>query len=419
MYALIDCNNFYVSCERVFNPHVRNKPVAVLSNNDGCFVARSNEIKKLGIPMGAPYFKFKDEVEKMGAVIFSSNYELYGDMSRRVMEVLSTFTDTMEIYSIDEAFMSFPNWPDDQMIQLGHTIRSTVGQQVGIPVSVGFAKTKTLAKVAAERAKKDPDNGGVCLLSHPDTIARELDQFDISDIWGIGRKYTKFLNKYGVYTAADFLKLEPEWVRKHMTVMGLRTWQELRGFVCETIQENIPAKKAIASTRSFGRGVYHKSELREAMARYVSRGSAKLRRQNSVAHYLHVFVMTSRFQDNAYYRSTGIRLSQGTNYTPELVAIAHRLLDKVFVPGKKYKKGGILLSGITPADLIQRPLFGEVVDTDKQARIMKAIDTINTQYGRSKITLASTGIDARWTMNSDYRSDRFTTNWDEILKVNT
>ncbi|MBN2410775.1 Y-family DNA polymerase [candidate division KSB1 bacterium] len=412
IYALVDCNNFYASCERVFNPKLWTRPVAVLSNNDGCIVARSQEVKDMGIPNGAPYFKYREVLEKNNTAVFSSNYTLYGDMSQRVMEILEGFADRLEVYSIDEAFLRLNGFERFNLDEYGLNIRETVMRGTGIPVSVGIAQTKTLAKVANKLAKK---NGGTYnLLGHPD-IDAVLEKFDV---WGVGRQYTKFLNRYNIKNARQLKYADDNWVRKHMTVVGLRTVWELRGISCIQLEQAPPPKKEICTSRSFGKPVETISEMREAVADYTSRAAEKLRKQRSVAGNILVFITTNRFKDEPQYTNyIQVNLPSPTSSSFDLVQHALFGLEKIFKTGYRYKKCGVLLTDICPADQVQTSLFGNNKYDPKADKLMKVMDRINRRYGTKTINIAASGYRKMWNMKRDMKSPHYTTDWNELPVV--
>ena len=421
IFALVDCNNFYVSCERVFNPKLIGKPVVVLSNNDGCAVARSNEVKDLGIPMGAPYFKYKEVLEKAGTTVFSSNYALYGDMSHRVMQVLSKFSGDLEIYSIDEAFICFDGVNSSSLESLGKEIRERVFRCTGIPVSVGFARTKTLAKMANELAKKDgrKENllGGVLSLVDVDT-GPYLKLVEIGDIWGIGRQYAKMLRSSNVSNAYEFSLLDSAWVREKMTMVGSKTLNELKGVVCYDLETIPDPKKGIASTRSFGSKVTTLKALEEAVASYVTRACEKLRKEKLAASYLQVFVMTDRFKEGYYYNSIGVSLPNQLSYTPELIKHALECLKKLYRPNLEYKKAGVFVTDLVPENSVKFSLFEDPeIDKAKRDQIMKTMDKINSKYGKHTLKTLAQGLKQPWQMKTEKRSPRYTTVWGEVLGV--
>jgi DNA polymerase V len=415
LYFLIDCNNFYVSCERVFRPGLRGKPVVVLSNNDGNVVALSNEVKEMGLPFGAPFFKVRELVRRHGIAVFSSNYSLYGDMSRRVMDCLARFAPEMEIYSIDEAFLSMRGMTGDPL-EYGRRIRDVVHQWTGIPVSIGIAPTKTLAKLASRIGKKDPVCRGVFELIERACMDRVLAATDAGDVWGVGRQYRDLLRRNGIRTAVQLRDAPDRWVRRNMTIMGLRTVWELRGVSCIPL-DGLPApKKGIVSSRSFGRPVECPEEVGEAVAAYMSRAAEKLRAQKSVAGSITVFLSTNRFKENDPQYSNGItcRLPVPSSYTPYLIHIASRLLARIYRQGYSYKKAGVMLCEIIPEDDAQPDLFSVFHDTDRTRCLMQAVDRVNREMGRHTLRFAAEGNAKPWRMRRDFLSGRYTTHWDEI-----
>ncbi len=417
MYALIDCNNFYASCERVFNPSLRSKPVVVLSNNDGCVIARSNEAKALGIGMGEPAFKIKQLIEQQQVKVFSSNYILYGDMSRRVMQILSEFVPDIEIYSIDEAFLSMKGFELFDFHSYGSTIREKVSRGTGIPVSVGIGKTKTLAKVANHFAKKVKANNGVYIINK-DNLGSTLSAFPVGDVWGIGRQYNKMLGKHGIHTAFDFINAPSDFIRKTMSVVGLRTKEELLGKECIGIEMSVPSKKTICTSRSFGKMQTELSSLSEAVANFASSCAMKLRKQGSCANVVMVFLHTNRFREDLqqYAANRVIALPVATSSTFEIVGYAIEALRSIFREGYQYKKTGVIVSGIVPECEIQSAMF-DTVDRNKHNQVMTAMDILNQKYGRNTVKLAISGNRRRWKLRQEQLSPQFTTRWDDIITI--
>lgn len=417
MFALVDCNNFYVSCERVFRPDLNGKPVVVLSNNDGCIIARSNEAKKLGIRMGEPAFKIADFLQKNNVTVFSSNYALYGDLSQRVMGTLSQFTPEIEIYSIDEGFLNLSGIPV-QLAEYAQTIRQTVCRNVGIPVSIGIGPTKVLAKTANHYGKKVPENNGVYILDTQDKIMEALKIFEIGEVWGIGRQYAAMLHSMGVKTAWDFTQMPEDWVKKQMTVVGLRIKKELEGISCLKMELIAPAKKAICTSRSFGQFQTTIEPLKEAVATFASRCAYKLRRQHSCAKTIMVFIHTNGFnpRDPQYAQNVVIPLPVATNSTMEIIQYASIGLRAIFREGYRYKKAGIIVTEIVPENEVQGSLF-DTVDRDKHSKITKAMDQINQKFGRDTLKLAVLGFNPRWKLRQEKLSPCYTTRWDEIITV--
>jgi DNA polymerase V len=417
MFALVDCNNFYASCERVFNPALNNKPVVVLSNNDGCVIARSSEAKALGIKMGVPAFQIAEFLQKNGVAVHSSNYALYGDLSHRVMCTLGQFTPELEIYSIDEAFLNLGGSSVD-WAEYAQRIRKTVLKNIGIPVSVGIGPTKTLAKTANHYAKKIPENQGIFVLDSPAKINDALKLFDVDEIWGIGRQYSKLLKSLNIKTAWDFTQLADSWVKKRMTVVGLRVKKELEGISCLELELIPSAKKVICTSRSFGEAQTELELLREAVATYAARCAAKLRKQRSCAGMLMVFIHTNGFKadEPQYERNFVCKLPVATNSTIELIRYALFALEAIYKKGYRYKKAGVLVLDITPENQIQGSLF-DGVDRDKHTAIMKALDDINSKFGRDALKIATQGSGEKWKLRQEKLSPCYTTNWKDIIKI--
>jgi len=419
IYALADCNNFYASCERVFNPELKGVPVVVLSNNDGIVIARSNEAKAIGIPMGAPAFKNRELFEKYGVKVFSSNYAFYGDMSARVMDILAEFTPELEIYSIDEAFLRLNGFEKMNLLNYAQQIRHAVIRWTGIPLSIGIGPTKTLAKIANRIAKKNPKYNGVFnIINHPE-CDKILDSIEVGDVWGIGPRYSKLLRKHNILTALQLRDTSDNWIKENLTVVGLRTVWELRGKPCIELEKAPPAKKCITSSRSFGEAVETLDKLKEAAASYMTRAAAKLRNQHSLASFIQIYVTTNRFKDVPQYsKSLTIKLPIPTASTSELVRTANRALDKIYKTGYKYKKTGVILGGIISDKQMQPDLFMTLYSDSQYSKLMKTIDEINSRWGRYTVKLATIGFKHSWTMRQTMRSPRYTTRWDEIKVIN-
>jgi DNA polymerase V len=367
MFALADCNNFYASCERVFNPALNGKPVVILSNNDGCVIARSNEAKALGIKMGEPAFKIAAFLQMNQVMVFSSNYVLYGDMSQRVMSNLGQFTPEIEIYSIDEAFLNLKGLPVD-LEEYARTIRKTVLKNTGIPVSVGIGPTKVLAKAANYFAKKVPENNGTFILDSQAKIDQSLKKLAIDEVWGIGRQYASRLTAINVKTAWDFTQMTDPWVQKNMTIVGLRIKKELEGISCLEMELIAPAKKAICTSRSFGEAQTGLEPIKEAVATFTGKCASKLRKQKTCAKMLMVFVHTNGFNKNEpqYAQNFVCKLPVATNSSLELIKYALCALEAIYREGYRYKKAGVLVTEIVPEDQVQGSLFDQV-DREKQA----------------------------------------------------
>ena len=419
MYALVDCNNFYASCERVFNPKMEGLPVVVLSNNDGCVIARSNEAKEVGVPMGALAFEYEEVFIKNNVQVFSSNYALYGDMSDRVMKILSRFAPDIEIYSIDEAFLDLSQFTLHDLEKYCINIRNTVRQETGVPVSIGVAATKTLAKVANKYAKKRNREVGVHCLNTPELIKEALTATDIGDVWGIGGQYSKFLNKHGIKTAYDFTLSNEDWVRKNMHVTGLKTLLELKSTPCYNLEQTPPAKKGICTSRSFGALITDHTQLQESVATFASRCSEKLRKQHSVASVLQVFVHTNPFreQDAQYFNSKSIILSTPSNVSFALVKAALTGLKIIYRKGYNYKKAGVMVTGITPEQSVQLNIF-EYPRFTKNRSVMQSVDRVNREMGRDKVRLSVMGFDRTWRLRQEKKSPCYTTRWSDLLTIN-
>jgi DNA polymerase V len=417
MIALVDCNSFYCSCERVFDAKLAGRPVVVLSNNDGCVIARTDEAKALGIAMGAPAFQIRDLIERHGVVVRSSNYELYGDMSSRVMDVLSDFTDELETYSIDEAFLGLDVGAKGSFTDLGREIRRKVLKHTGIPVSVGVAETKTLAKAANYHAKRSEKAAGVLSLVRSPYKDLALARLPIDRVWGIGTQYSRMLREQGIETALDLRDAPDDWVRARMTVVGLRTVKELRGETCIPLEVTSPAKKLITVSRSFGAATAGLNELRAAVAFYVTRVAEKLRRQKLVAGSLTVFIETDRFKPEPQYaNSITMTVAPKSDSTIELRDLALSGLAKVFRTGFKFRRAGVTLGGLELVDRVTMRLWGNE-RYERHRRLMIAIDRINAKYGRDTVRCGLFRTDGAWRTRFAKRSPRYTTRWPEICCV--
>jgi DNA polymerase V len=413
--ALVDCNSFYVSCERLFNPKIKKKPVVVLSNNDGCIISRSNEAKALGIKMGEPYFKAKDIIIKNKVEVFSSNYSLYGDLSRRVMRTLKRFNSDIEIYSIDEAFIDLSNFIDQDIEKIGKEIRETVLQWTGIPTSIGIAKTKTLSKIANYIAKKKIS--GVTSLIGIENIDPILEKIDINDVWGVGKQLTKFYQKNGIYNAKQLKNKSNTWIKKSSNVLGSRTAMELRGIPCINLETTSAKRKSCVVSRSFGKRIETFQELKEAVANYCLNASEKIRSESLVAKAITVFVRTSPFQRNLGYYSNAktIDFPIATNNSIETVKTAVSILEKIFKNGYQYQKAGVMLTGLHNDD-DGKNLFSSEKDK-KIGSLMKSIDNTNYRYGRSTLSLASAGVHKKWNMKREYSSKIDTADFYSLPKI--
>jgi DNA polymerase V len=413
-FALVDCNNFYASCERVFNPRLLRRPIVILSNNDGCVIARSEEAKQLGIPMGAPAHEHKATFEKNAVVVMSSNYALYGDMSARVMETLRPCVPAMEVYSIDEAFLALEDW---QGAEFARELRARVRQWTGIPVSIGIGPTKTLAKIANRLAKKTPELGGVLDLETVRDIDELLARVPCGDIWGIGKRLAVRLAAGGIRTACDLKHGEAAWVRKILGVVGERILRELQGVSCLALEEVPVPKKGIASAKSFGRPVESLRELEEALATYTARAAEKLRSGRLLARQVHVFVATNPFSARQPQYSAGAQtaLVRPSNHSPDLIAAALELLREIYRPGHQYKKTGVFVTELIAESDLQPDLFEAPAETVGRVRELdRIVDGLNRKLGRNAIRYGSMGVKSRWAMRQERRSQKFTTRWDEL-----
>ncbi len=400
--ALVDCNSFYVSCERLFNPRIRKKPVVVLSNNDGCIISRSNEAKALGIKMGEPYFKAKNIIIKNKVEVFSSNYSLYGDLSRRVMRTLKRFNAETEVYSIDEAFIDLSNFPDTEIEKVGKEIRETVLQWTGIPTSIGIAKTKTLSKVANHIAKKK--QSGVTSLIGIENLDPILEKVEINDVWGVGRQLTKFYQKNGIYNAKQLKNKSNTWIKKCSNVLSSRTAMELRGVPCIDLETTQTKRKSCVVSRSFGKRIEKFQELKEAVTNYCLNASEKIRSELLVAKAITVFIRTSPFQrDYGYYSNTKtVDFPVATNNSIETVKTAVSILESIFKNNYRYQKAGVILTGLRNDDG-RKSLFSSEKD-EKIKSLMRSIDNTNYKYGRYTLSLASAGVHKKWNMKRQYSS---------------
>ncbi|MEM9511143.1 MAG: Y-family DNA polymerase [Cyanobacteria bacterium P01_E01_bin.48] len=417
MLALADCNNFYVSCERVFNPKLCDRPVVVLSNNDGCVVSRSPEAKALGVKMGIPVFKIRSLIQQHDIQVLSSNYALYGDFSHRVMTALAQFVPEVEIYSVDEAFLDVSGFDRRDLSHYGKTIRTKVMQWTGIPISIGIAPTKVLAKIANHAAKRSPHRNGIFNVStyaEPDTL---LQSINVSDIWGIGKRYAKWLRDRHINTALAFRDANKSLIRKKMGVVGARLQLELRGVSCLPLDLCPSPKRETCVSRSFGRAVTSLDELKEAIALYASLVAEKLRQQRQVTPLLHVFARTSVHDRNPYDNAVTLSLPMATNTTPELLHYALRGMDIIYQPGYRYRKAGAIAMGLISEASVQGELWVPPRNRDRDRDLMTAIDTLNRRFGAGTIGYAATGVSRPWHMQCEKRSPRFTTQWDELPVV--
>ncbi|QNK78096.1 Y-family DNA polymerase [Winogradskyella sp. PAMC22761] len=417
MFALVDCNNFYASCERVFNPSLNGKPVVVLSNNDGCVIARSNEAKTLGIPMGALAFEYANFFIKQKVNVFSSNYALYGDMSSRVMNLLSEFTPEVEIYSIDEAFLKFIGFELFNLQEIGENMRYRVAKGTGIPVSVGFAPTKALSKIANKIAKKFPKRtNSVYVIDNEEKRIKALKWLPIEDVWGIGKKHAKRLKGLNIHNAYQFTQLSDDWVRKNMSVVGLRLKHDLEGK--PTLQlESTVNKKVIATTRSFESMLSSYQDIKERISTYTISCAEKMRKQESQCNMIMVFLHTNGFRKDLpqYSRNIVIKTQYPTNSSIDLVKCAEAGLKEIYKKGYQYKKAGVMVMGLTPSSQKQFSLFSS--ENPKHQPIMNIVDKLNKAYGNNKIKFGSQSLGRQWKMKREKLSPRYSTNINEIINI--
>lgn len=416
LFGLADCNNFYCSCERVFHPDLNGKPVVVLSNNDGCVIARSNEAKALGLKMGAPFYQVKEILEQNRVVVFSSNYNLYGDMSKRVMSLLSQYTPLLEQYSIDEAFLDFSGMAN--LKESGRDIVRKIGKGTGIPISLGIAPTKTLAKVASKFAKKYKAYKGVCIIDNEEKREKALKLFEVGDVWGIGHRNAKKLEYHNIRTAWDFTQKSAAWVRRELALPGLRTWKELRGESCISVEE-LPHKKSICTSRSFpGIGLDKLADVEEAVANFAAACCRKLREGHIVCRSLTVFAYTSRFRTDVAqdYLSTDIVFKVSTNDLQEIVSAAVKGLRRFWKGDGNYlyKKAGVLVWDINRENETQGNLF-DTIDREKQRKLMQTINEINRKNGHNTIRIATQGYSKSWHLKNEHLSKQYTTNLKDVI----
>ena len=415
MIALVDCNNFFASCERVFRPNLVSKPVVVLSNNDGCVIARSNEAKALGVKMGEPAFKNERFFERNGVHVFSSNFALYGDMSKRVMDTIRPEVDDMEVYSIDEAFLVFEGPAAEERAR---ALREKVERWTGIPVSIGLAPTKTLAKIATRIAKKMPEMNGVFVLRSSSDIDRALNRCEVEDIWGVGHRSSAKLKSYGITNAFKLTQADSGWVRRNLSITGVRLQKELKGTVCSPVNESSPRKKNIRTARSFGSEIETLSALKESVGTFAANCALKLRKEGSCCSSITVFVTTNPFKPNAkQYRGVRtIKVDVPASDGMEIIGYAMRALKEIFKNDCKYKKAGVIVGDIVPSSQVQLGLF-DGVNRTKRTAIMQSVDSINTRLGRDKVRIAVQGFDRKWRLRQERLSPCYTTRFTDFLTV--
>ena len=412
IFALVDCNNFYASCERVMDPSLNGKPIVVLSNNDGCAIARSNEAKALGIKMGQPYFEWKHLEKAAGVRVFSANFALYGDLSARVMETLQQFSPDQEVYSIDECFLGLETLKINDLAGYGRDMRHTVFMHTGLPVSVGIAPTKTLAKLANRTAKGKPEYKGVCSFMDQTAIEAILKETAVGDIWGVGRKKAQLLITQGIQTAHDLKNMDDHWIKKHLSVVTLRTVFELRGIACIGLEDVPPAKQSISHTRTFGREVSAQKEIEEAISIYVARAAEKMRAQGQVAGGLEVFLTTSPFKPDYYGNAASVRIDPRTDYTPALMGHARELLRGIFRAGLGVKRAGITLSDLAERAVAPRELFQDEAKVEGRSKLMDIVDQLNAAGPENAVFFAGEGRGAR-----PKKTKSVTTKWKDLPEV--
>lgn len=419
VFALVDCNNFYASCEKLFRPDLKDTPVVVLSNNDGCVVARSREAKLLGIKMGVPVFQIKAEMQRHGILAFSSNYALYADLSSRVMRTLEEMAPRVEVYSIDEAFLDLTGIESAiSLVEFGQQVRERIGHWIGITVCVGIAPTKTLAKLANHAAKKYPATQGVVDLTNPERQRRLLALVPVDDVWGVGKRLSKRLNALGITTALDLANASPRAIRDQFSVVLERTVRELNGESCIELEEIPPTKKQIVCSRSFGAKVTHFELLREAVCEYATRATEKLRKEQQQAKVLTVFIRTSPFKDNEpqYSNSASGELLIPSCDTRDFIELANHLLKRIWKDGFRYAKAGVMLSDFYDPGMFQPGLFDDVSTRSNSQQLMSVLDTIN-QSGAGKVFFAGQGTKKDWSMKREHLSPAYTTRWDQLPRV--
>lgn len=416
--ALVDANNFYVSCERLFRPDLRDKPVVVLSNNDGCIVSRSNEAKALGIRMAEPAFKVKDLLADHHVAVFSSNYALYGDLSQRMFGILKDFSPVAEYYSIDEAFLELQAEDEAGLERLGRAIRARLGRDIGIPVSVGIASTKTLAKLAAHHAKQSAKTRGVLNLTNSPYQDLALARTPVVEVWGLGRKLSAKLLGYGYENALKLRQGSDDQLRRLLNIVGMRTVYELRGQPCFPLAHGRPPRKMVMVSRSFGEPIYELEDLAAAVSYHTIRAGEKLRRSGQVAGLLSVYIRTNRFRaaEEHYAGEITLPLSPKTDATPELLARALEGLRLIYGPGRRYHKAGVMLADLSAAAALPLRLWGNE-SYERARRLMRAIDEVNTRFGRDAVQFGVTEKEARWQMRTERRSPHYTSRWEELLTI--
>lgn len=419
IFVLVDCNSFYCSCERLFRPELRLRPVGVLSNNDGCFVSRTNELKGLGVQMGAPYFQVKEICDKNKVAVFSANFSLYTNLSDRVMNTLFDFTPNLEVYSVDEAFLDLTGFDERTILDYCRTIKETVERNTGIPVGIGIARTKVLAKLANRIAKKDPSTNGVYSVLPKENLEYALGRVEIGDLWGVGRQNNIKYKAIGIHTAKDLRNYKNDLlIQKQFTKIGRMIQDELREISCFPLNNETPKKKEIISSRTFGNPVYELASIRESVACYASLACEKLRKQFSVCQQVEVYIQTNPFKEiPQYMRIESVILDSPTCDTRKIIKAAWSALDKIFIHGYEYKKAMVKLSKIQDQDEYQVSLFGGN-DSDEDLKIMLVMDKINQREGHETLKIAACGVNKEsWYMKQVFKSPRYVTGWNELPKV--
>jgi DNA polymerase V len=425
MKAIVDCNSFYCSCERLWRPDLDKKPVVVLSNNDGCIISLTDEAKKIGVGMASPYYQNKELIESNQVAVFSSNYNLYGDLSMRVMDTLRFLAgnEKVEVYSVDEAFVDLTAAPTARLEEIAHHIKSTVEQWTGIKVSVGIGPSKVLAKVANRLSKKNKLlSDGVMVIESKEKIREALTATQVDDVWGVGRQFAKKLRAMGIENGWQLSCLPEDWAKKNMGgVVGVRLIRELNGEACIPMQDPLEMKKMIATTRMFGRPVTALSDIKEAVATYASRAAEKLRRQLSAASHIDVFVVTNGKQNQKYHynpqmRHQSMTLPQPSSQTNDLIGYAIPLVEQLYQPGYKYQKAGVILSGLVPESSIQASLFKNEKKHNGK-KLLEAVDNINFSQRDDMVKFVATGLKRNWKMRQELRSKRYTSRWNELFEI--
>ena len=417
MIVLADCNNFYASCERVFNPQLKNKPIIVLSNNDGCVIARSNESKALGIKMGIPTFKIRDLIKKNNIFVFSSNFTLYGDLSQRVMSIMANNVPSIEIYSIDEAFMEIDEIQNKEIFAM--ELRAQILKWIGIPISIGIAPTKTLSKVANYIAKKQTKSG-ICILNDSEAIKKNLKLFSVNNIWGVGRKLSDLLYTNRINNAYELTQKSDQWIQNNMSILGLKMVKELRGEVCFSLMNKPSTKKSIMTSRTFGNEINSFNELAQAISTYASRCAEKLRKEGTCAKTIHIMIFTNPFKQKtpSYYKAQKtIYLNFHTNDSLKIVSSCIEALKSIYRSDCIYKRAGVIVADIIPKDQLQLTLFDNYADVVKKDKLMLAIDKLNNNWGKEKVRLGANGFKRNWEMSQKNLSPCYTTRIKDLIRI--